>query len=106
MTVFLLLYDLFLYFRAHLSLLDVTGEAAMQVRERRHLVPGFLQPHHLHCAAAAGGGGAGGAGGGFIMLDFQARAAKRISQTYRCQQAKYSTVAEMYLVLHHCACIW
>ena len=52
------------------------------------------------------------------MLDFQARAAKRISQTYRCQQAKYSTVAEMYLVcttvhvfgevylvLHHCALV-
>ena len=41
-----------------------------------------------------GGGGGGVEGGGFIMLDFQARAAKRISQTYQCcHQAKYSTVA-------------
>ena len=38
--------------------------------------------------------GEGGGDGGFIMLDFQARAAKRISQTYQCcHQAKYSTVA-------------
>ena len=38
--------------------------------------------------------GEGGGDGGFIMLDFQARAAKRISQTYRCRhQAKYSTVS-------------
>ena len=43
--------------------------------------------------SSVSGGGVGG-GGGFIMLDFQARAPKRISQTYH--HAKYSSA--VYLV--------
>ena len=56
----------------------------------------LLVTHHIqlcrHTAVLSGGGGGGG--GGFIMLDFQARAPKRISQTYH--HAKYSSA--VYLV--------